>query len=213
MTQPSGTVFIVDDDEGVRSSVTILLESSGLRARAFGAAADFLAQYDPDQPGCLLLDMRMPGMDGMELQRELVRRHALLPVIFVTGHGDVPMAVEAMKNGAFDFLQKPFGHAELLERVRRALAADAEARADAARRDEIQRRYATLTPREREVMAMIVDGRANKVIAIDLSLSERTVEIHRSRVMEKMGTRSVAHLVRLALALRPAADPAADPAA
>jgi FixJ family two-component response regulator len=119
----------------------------------------------------------------------------------VTGHGDVPLAVEAMKNGAFDFMQKPFGPAELLERVARALAADAEARADAAQRDDILRRYATLTPREREVMAMIVDGLANKVIAIDLTLSERTVEIHRSRVMEKMGTRSVAHLVRLAIAI------------
>ena len=204
-----GTVYIVDDDEGVRSSLSILLESAGHRARTFASAREFLDQYAADQPGCLLLDLRMPGMDGMELHRELVARHALLPVIFVTGHGDVPMAVEAMKNGAFDFLQKPFGHADLLARVERALAADAEARADAARRDDIQRRYATLTPREREVMAMIVDGRANKVIAIDLALSERTVEIHRSRVMEKMGTRSVAHLVRLALALRPgAADPA-----
>jgi FixJ family two-component response regulator len=199
-----GTVFIVDDDEGVRSSLTILLESSGLRAEAYPSAPDFLARYHSDQPGCLVLDVRMPGMDGMALQRELTARHALIPVIFVTGHGDVPLAVEAMKNGAFDFLQKPFRHEELLDRVRRALAAD-EARADAAQRDDIQRRYASLTPREREVMAMIVDGRANKVIAIDLSLSERTVEIHRSRVMEKMGTRSVAHLVRLALALQSSA--------
>lgn len=197
-----GTVFIVDDDEGVRSSLTILLESSGLRAEAYASAAEFLAHYQADQPGCLVLDVRMPGMDGMALQRELTARHALIPVIFVTGHGDVPLAVEAMKNGAFDFLQKPFRHEDLLERVRRALTADAEARADAAQRDDIQRRYATLTPREREVMAMIVDGRANKVIAIDLALSERTVEIHRSRVMEKMGTRSVAHLVRLALVLQ-----------
>jgi two-component system, LuxR family, response regulator FixJ len=202
----SGTVFIVDDDEDVRSSLSLLLESSGYRAAACGSAQEFLERYAPEQPGCLLLDLRMPGMDGMALQRELTNRHALLPILFITGHGDVPMAVEAMKNGAFDFLQKPFGHAELLERVQRALAADAEARSDAARRDEVQRRYATLTPREREVMAMIVDGRANKVIAIDLGLSERTVEIHRSRVMEKMGTRSVAHLVRLAIALRPLAD-------
>lgn len=200
-----GTVFIVDDDEGVRTSLTILLESTGLRAEAYPSAPDFLARYQADQPGCLVLDVRMPGMDGMALQRELAARQALIPVIFVTGHGDVPLAVEAMKNGAFDFLQKPFRHEDLLERVRRGLAADAEARADAARRDDVQRRYATLTPREREVMAMIVDGRANKVIAIDLALSERTVEIHRSRVMEKMGTRSVAHLVRLALVLQSSA--------
>lgn len=197
-----GTVFIVDDDEGVRTSLTILLESTGLRAEAYPSAPEFLARYQADQPGCLVLDVRMPGMDGMALQRELAARQALIPVIFVTGHGDVPLAVEAMKNGAFDFLQKPFRHEDLLERVRRGLAADTEARADAARRDDVQRRYATLTPREREVMAMIVDGRANKVIAIDLALSERTVEIHRSRVMEKMGTRSVAHLVRLALVLQ-----------
>jgi FixJ family two-component response regulator len=198
---PSGTVFVVDDDEGVRSSLRILLEAAGHRAQAFASAREFLDRYQADQAGCLVLDVRMPGMDGMALQRELSQRHALLPIIFVTGHGDVPLAVEAMKNGAFDFMQKPFGPAELLERVARALAADAEARADAAQRDDILRRYAALTPREREVMAMIVDGLANKVIAIDLALSERTVEIHRSRVMEKMGTRSVAHLVRLAIAI------------
>jgi len=204
----SGTVFIVDDDEGVRSSLTILLEAAGYRAQDFASARDFLDQYQADQPGCLVLDVRMPDMDGMALQRELTERHALLPIIFVTGHGDVPLAVEAMKNGAFDFLQKPFGPKELLECAGRALAADTEGRADAARRDDIMRRYATLTPREREVMAMIVDGRANKVIAIDLALSERTVEIHRSRVMEKMGTRSVAHLVRLAMAIsHPGPDP------
>jgi FixJ family two-component response regulator len=197
----SGTVFVVDDDEGVRSSLRILLEAAGHRAQAFASAREFLDRYQADQAGCLVLDVRMPGMDGMALQRELSQRHALLPIIFVTGHGDVPLAVEAMKNGAFDFMQKPFGPAELLERVARALAADAEARADAAQRDDILRRYAALTPREREVMAMIVDGLANKVIAIDLALSERTVEIHRSRVMEKMGTRSVAHLVRLAIAI------------
>lgn len=196
-----GTVFVVDDDEGVRSSLRILLEAAGHQAQAFASARDFLDRYQADQAGCLVLDVRMPGMDGMALQRELSQRHALMPIIFVTGHGDVPLAVEAMKNGAFDFMQKPFGPADLLERVARALAADAEARADAAQRDDILRRYATLTPREREVMAMIVDGLANKVIAIDLALSERTVEIHRSRVMEKMGTRSVAHLVRLAIAI------------
>ncbi len=195
------TVFVVDDDDGVRTSLGILLDSSGYQAVAFGSAGDFLAQYDPGRPGCLLLDMRMPEMTGMELLQQLASRGAFLPVIFITGHGDVPMAVEAMKAGAFDFLQKPFNPRDLLERVERALAADQEARQVLLRIEELRRREASLTPREREVMALIVAGRANKVIAMDLGLSERTVEIHRARVMEKMATRSVAHLVRMALEL------------
>jgi FixJ family two-component response regulator len=137
-----------------------------------------------------------------ELQQELVARAIFLPVIFITGHGDVGMAVDAMKNGAFDFLQKPFGHKELLERIGRALEADATARLALARKEELERRHASLTPREKEVMGMIVAGQANKVIAQDLNLSERTVEIHRARVMDKMGTRSLAHLVRMALEMQ-----------
>jgi FixJ family two-component response regulator len=200
-TGTGATVFVVDDDEGVRSSLGILLDSAGYRPVSFGTAMDFLAQYDPARPGCVLLDMRMPGMTGMELVQELGRRGAFLPVIFITGHGDVPMAVEAMKWGAFDFLQKPFSPKDLLERIQRALAADTEARQMLSRTEEIRQRHATLTPREKEVMALIVAGHANKVIAMDLGLSERTVEIHRARVMEKMATRSVAHLVRMALEL------------
>jgi FixJ family two-component response regulator len=195
------TVFVVDDDDGVRTSLGILLDTAGYRPVPFASALDFLAQYDPARPGCLLLDMRMPGMTGMELLQELARRGAFLPVIFITGHGDVPMAVEAMKAGAFDFLQKPFSPRDLLERIQRALAADAEARQVLSRTEELRGRYATLTPREKEVMGLIVAGHANKVIAMDLGLSERTVEIHRARVMEKMATRSVAHLVRMALEL------------
>jgi FixJ family two-component response regulator len=195
------TVFVVDDDDGVRTSLGILLDSAGYRAVPFASAADFLAQYDPARPGCLLLDMRMPGMTGMELIEELARRGGFVPVIFITGHGDVPMAVEAMKAGAFDFLQKPFSPRNLLERIERALAADTEARQVLSRTEELRQRYTTLTPREKEVMALIVAGHANKVIAMDLGLSERTVEIHRARVMEKMATRSVAHLVRMALEL------------
>jgi two-component system, LuxR family, response regulator FixJ len=202
MTTAARTVFIVDDDEGVRTSLGILLDSVGYQAVPFASARDFLDQYDPDRPGCLLLDIRMPDMNGMELQQELVARAIFLPVIFITGHGDVAMAVEAMKNGAFDFLQKPFGHKELLERIGRALEADATARLALARREELERRHASLTPREREVMGMIVAGQANKVIAQDLNLSERTVEIHRARVMDKMGTRSLAHLVRMALEMQ-----------
>jgi two-component system response regulator FixJ len=200
-TTSVNTVFVVDDDDGVRSSLGILLDSAGYRAVPFASALDFLAQYDPARAGCVLLDMRMPGMTGMELLQELARRGAFLPVIFITGHGDVPMAVEAMKSGAFDFLQKPFSPKDLLERIQRALAADTEARQALSRTGEIRQRHATLTPREKEVMGLIVAGHANKVIALDLGLSERTVEIHRARVMEKMATRSVAHLVRMALDL------------
>jgi FixJ family two-component response regulator len=153
--------------------------------------------------------MRMPKMSGMELLQALSERGAFLPVIFITGHGDVPMAVEAMKNGAFDFLQKPFGQKGLLERVSRALAADTEAREALLLTEDLRRRYNTLTPREQEVMGLVVAGNANKVIAMDLGLSERTVEIHRARVMEKMVTRSVAHLVRMALVLDPPGHPPA----
>lgn len=195
------TVFVVDDDAGVRDSLRILLEATGHAVRSFGSAFDFLVACDPEAPGCLLLDVNMPAMTGLELQRELGLRRIFLPVIFLTGHADVPTAVDAMKNGAFDFLQKPFGQDALLERVTRALAADHQAREALTRASEIRRREASLTPREREVMALIVRGLANKVIAQDLRLSERTVEIHRARVMEKMGSRSVAHLVRMALAL------------
>ncbi len=206
---PSNSVFVVDDDDGVRTSLGILLDSAGYRPVPFCSALDFLGQYDPAHPGCLLLDMRMPGMNGMDLLQELSRRGAFLPVIFITGHGDVPMAVEAMKSGAFDFLQKPFSQRDLLDRISRALAADAEARQALLLTEELRRRHSTLTPREREVMALIVTGLANKVIAMDLKLSERTVEIHRARVMEKMATRSVAHLVRMAMTLEDPGQPAA----
>jgi FixJ family two-component response regulator len=206
------TVFVVDDDDGVRTSLGILLDSAGHRTAAFASAKDFLAQYDAARPGCLLLDMRMPEMTGMELLQELSGRGAFLPVIFITGHGDVPMAVEAMKAGAFDFLQKPFSPRDLLDRIERALAADHEARQVLSRVEELRQRHAALTPREKEVMALIVAGQANKVIAMDLGLSERTVEIHRARVMEKMATRSVAHLVRMALELEgPPGHHAAQP--
>ncbi|MBM4220807.1 MAG: response regulator transcription factor, partial [Gammaproteobacteria bacterium] len=151
---PSKTVFVVDDDEGVRSSLSILLDSVGYVPVPFASATEFLVQYDPNRAGCLVLDIRMPDMGGMELQQELANRGAFLPVIFITGHGDVPMAVQAMKNGAFDFLQKPFGHQDLLDRVARALKADAEARQTLSQNEEIIRRHATLTPREKEVMEM-----------------------------------------------------------
>jgi two-component system response regulator FixJ len=160
-----------------------------------------LAKYDANQPGCLVLDVRMPEMSGLEVQQHLNRKGSMLPVILITGHGDIPMAVQAMKDGAFDFLQKPFRDQDLIDRINGALKQDAENRATLEKHAELRRRLESLTPREREVMAFVVDGKANKVIAIDLGLSERTIEIHRANVMEKMGARSVAHLVKMNLTM------------
>lgn len=199
MSQES--VYIVDDDHAVRRAVTLLLESVGYRTQGHASAREFLDQYLPEQPGCLVLDVRMPGMSGLELQQELNRRGAILPIIFITGHGDVQMAVDAMKQGAFDFVQKPFRDQDLLDRVNRALQSDQATRKLLARRDELRRRVDSLTPREREVMNLVVEGRSNKLIGGSLEMSERTVEIHRARVMEKMGARSLAQLVRMALEL------------
>jgi FixJ family two-component response regulator len=195
------TVYVVDDDDGMRRALSLLLSTVGYKTLAFANPTEFLAQFDPDRHGCLVLDIRMPGMSGLELQQHLNRAGCMLPVIFITGHGDVPMAVQAMKEGAFEFIQKPFRDQDFLDRINLALQQDAENRETIARRAEVLRRIDTLTARERQVMSMVVDGAANKVIAIDLNLSERTVEIHRAKVMEKMGARSIAHLVKLQLTL------------
>lgn len=192
-------IFIVDDDVSARESLSVLLVTAGHEVETFASAQEFLAAYDRDQPGCLLLDISMPGMSGLELQAQLNERHAILPIIFMTGHGDVPTAVEAMQAGASDFLQKSFRDHELLDRVSRALAKDAANRALLGEKAVIRSRFAALTPRETEVMRLVVQGKANKVIAGDLSLSQRTVEIHRGRVMEKMHASSLAHLVRMVL--------------
>ena len=191
------TVFIVDDDAAVRDSLSFLMDSMDLPARAFASGQEFLSSYDGGA-GVLVLDVRMPGMSGLELQQELATRDAAkLAIIFISGHGDIPMAVEALKRGAADFLPKPFRDQELLDRIHKALEQNEAEHEQAVEIDEIERRIATLTPREEEVMAMIADGKANKVVALDLEISQRTVEIHRSRVMEKMGVRSLAHLVRM----------------
>lgn len=200
----SGTgqaVYVVDDDDAVRDGLALLIRSVGLEVETYASAAAFLADLSPDRGGCLILDVRMPGMSGMELQEELNRMEVSLPIIFITGHGDVPMAVRAMKEGAVDFIPKPFSDQELLDRVHTALHQDAEQREQIAERHEIERRVNSLTPREREVMSMVVAGNANKVIAGSLGVSQRTVEIHRARVMEKMEAGSLAELVGLALAL------------
>jgi two-component system, LuxR family, response regulator FixJ len=195
------TVYIVDDDDGMRRALDTLLNTVGYQTAVFARPSEFLSAFKVDAPGCLVLDIRMPEMSGLELQQRLNKIGSMLPVIFVTGHGDVPMAVQAMKEGAFEFIQKPFRDQDLLDRINHALQQDAENRGTLARRAEVLKRLDSLTARERQVMDLVVDGAANKVIALDLSLSERTVEIHRAKVMEKMGARSVAHLVKLHLTL------------
>lgn len=195
----SFTVYVVEDDEAVRDSLQMLLSSAGYPVAAYPSAAEFLAAYDTSLAGCLVLDIRMPEMNGMELQRKLNEMNSILPIIFVTGHGDVPLAVEAMQQGAIDFVQKPYREQELLEKIERAIAQDRDSRATLRQRQVILDRLATLTPREQEVLQLMVEGRANKVIAIDLDISQRTVEIHRARVMDKLGAKSLAHLVRMVM--------------
>jgi two-component system, LuxR family, response regulator FixJ len=194
-------VMVVDDDAGIRNAMRILLKSVGIEATLYASAQEFLAAYQPSQPGCLVLDIRMPGMSGLELQQQLNLRGAVVPVIFMTGHGDIPMAVEAMQHGAFDFLQKPFRDQDLLDRIQRAIARDAERRESLGEHTRIKSHLESLTAREREVLDLMVKGKQNKQIAQDLGVSPRTIEIHRARVMEKMEAHSVAELVRMMLDL------------
>ena len=202
MTEHEPTVFLVDDDEAVRDSLGLLMKSVALASRSYASANDFLAEYDPDCPGCLILDIRMPGMSGMELQQKLIDMRAILPIIFITGHGDIPMAVEAMQRGAVDFIPKPFRDNELLDRINQALEDDRKNRDSLVEREEVEKRIEKLTPREKQVLELVVQGKANKVIAGDLEVSQRTVEIHRARVMEKMQVRSLAQLVRIVLQIQ-----------
>jgi two-component system response regulator FixJ len=196
------TIFIVDDDDGVRDSLQLLLQAAGFpQIGAYESSLRFLDAAEPRPGDCLLLDVRMPDMDGLELQAELNRRALRLPVIVMTGHGDVPIAVRAMKAGAADFIEKPFTDDLLIDCVRRALALSAETLRLSEEASEILRRLQTLTAREREVLEGMVAGHPNKVIAHDLGISPRTVEIHRARVMEKMDARSLSALVRMALAV------------
>lgn len=196
-SQDSAVVYVVDDDEAVRDSLRLLLDSVDLVCRTYASATEFLDDHDPNQHSCLVADIRMPGLSGLDLQDELNRRASTIPILFITGHGDVPMAVDAMKSGALDFIQKPFRDQDLLDRIHQALERDEERRADNREAAEVRGRIAKLTGRETEVMQRVVKGQANKVIALDLGVSQRTVEIHRARVMQKMGARSLAELVRM----------------
>lgn len=195
------TVFVVDDDDAMRASLCWLLGSVDLNVEAYGSATDFLEGYN-DRPGCLVLDVRMPGMSGLDLQSELRSRAISLPVIFITGHGDVPMALRAVKAGALDFFEKPFSHQELLDRIREALRKDSEARRAQAALRRLTARWARLTGREREVADLLVAGHPNRAIARQLGISVRTVEVHRAHVMEKMKAASLANLVQMVLRLR-----------
>lgn len=193
------SVFIVDDDEGVRSALALLMESVGMPVATFESAQVFLEQFDPLRSGCLVLDIRMKGMSGLDLQEHLSKEPIYPPIIIITGHGDVPMAVRAVKAGAIDFIEKPFNDQVLLDSIHRAIEQDAQRRGKAMQLAEIETRLERLTPREREILELVVSGKRNKTIATDLDISPSTVEAHRAKVMDKMQARSLSDLMRMML--------------
>jgi FixJ family two-component response regulator len=194
-------VYIIDDDIDVRNALQLLMESVGLTVAVFPSAKDYLAQFDFNQSGCLIVDVRMPGMSGLELQAQLAAEKYHPPIIIVTGHGDVPMAVKAVKAGAVDFIEKPFNNQAMLDSVHRAIELDAKQRGEVSHKLEIEQLYNFLTPREKEVFKRVVAGQRNKVIAAELFITQSTIEVHRSRVMEKMAASSLSDLMRMALVL------------
>jgi two-component system, LuxR family, response regulator FixJ len=196
---PVPTAYVVDDDESIRTLWRWLMESNGIAVRTFASAAEFINAYPPDAPGCLVLDLRLPGMSGLELQEHLKQKGVEIPIVIVTGHGDIPTAVSAIKGGAVDFIEKPFSYRDALSIVQGAFRRDAEVRARRLRRLVISGRLAALTDRERDVLRRIIEGKPNKIIADELEISVKTVEFHRSKLMEKMGADSLAELVQLAL--------------
>jgi two-component system response regulator FixJ len=194
-------VFLIDDDEAVRDAMGMLLESSGISYSSFASADDFLAEYENDLRGCLVLDIRMPGMNGLELQTILKSRKSTLPIIFITGHGDVPMAVEAMRLGALDFMRKPINELNLLERIDQALSHEIDIRKQTFNIQQSKLKFDTLTQREMQIFERVAEGQANKAIAFDLDISERTVEVHRAQVMKKLDVATLAQLVRVKILL------------
>lgn len=209
MTVSGTNVFVVDDDASVRKALARLVQSAGYQVTVFESAEQFLHDASPDAGACLVLDVRMPGLDGMELQKQLEARGITIPIIFITGHGDIPMSVRAMKAGAIDFLAKPFEDHILLDAIQSATARYEETKQAKAEIAQVQSRIESLTPREREVMSLVITGMLNKQIAYQLDISEKTIKVHRARVMDKMQAGSVAELVRLAekvATFRPGAD-------
>jgi len=198
MVEQRAVVFVIDDDSSMRLALEDLVRSVGLEVRAFAAPQEFLQSKPPDAPGCLVLDVRLPGMSGLTFQQELAKEGLTLPVIFITGHGDIPMSVRAMKAGAVEFLTKPFHDQDLLDAIHAAIERDQKRRRVAVRLAQLRERFATLTERERQIMTLVVVGRANKQIAAELSLSEMTVKVHRGQVMRKMHAGSLPELVRMA---------------
>ena len=197
MTKIDSIVFVIDDDPSIREAITNLIRSVGMSVQAFGSAKDFMASSRPNAPACLVLDVRMPGLSGLELQRELTDAGISIPIIFITGHGDIPMSVRAMKAGAVEFLTKPFRDQDLLDAIEQAIDRDRELRKQQAGIADLRDRFERLTPREREVMELVVAGLLNKQIAVRLGISEITVKLHRHQVMEKMKADSLADLVRM----------------
>ncbi|TDQ98546.1 response regulator transcription factor [Paraburkholderia silvatlantica] len=196
MTLPAPVVYIVDDDHGMRTSLSWLLDSVGMASEGYASAAEFLAAYDPDRLACLVLDVRMPEVGGFDLQSELNRRGATLPIIFVSGHGDIPMSVRALQNGAIDFVEKPYNSQQMLDRVQRATKLAAQRHAASQKLRQLRQRLESLTTRETEVLRAVVDGKPSKRIATELAISVKTVDVHRASVKEKLGVASVAKLVR-----------------